>query len=269
MKDNAYYPSLRNVGKYQKYISYFWEYARYSDWKSIQAACRYLVFNKPPKRPWTSRSQFGTFFLRPGTNDFQFINYAYEKEVHDYIKQNLGKIDVFIDVGACIGEYCVWLGAHKIRCFAFEPVNHQACETNIDLNNVAQYVTLFPCGLGSKEEVVSFDVKTVVTSSSTIDRSGKGRNKIQISTLDKMMAGASVAPEDRIVMKLDIEGMELEMLEGSREFITSHPHIEIIYEHTFSGNNEIAEKLQEYGDFEFRLLDEVNMLATKKGPAKK
>lgn len=268
MKDNAYYPSIRNVGKYQKYISYFWEYARYSDWRSIQAAFRYLLFNKPPQKAWTSRSEFGTFRLRQGTNDFQFINYAYEKEVHDYIKQNLGSIDVFIDVGACIGEYCVWIGAHGKQCYAFEPVNHEACATNIALNNVGKQVTLFPCGLGSREEMVSFDVKAVVTSSSTIDRSGSGQHNISISTLDKMMANSGIRPEDRIVMKLDIEGMELEMLEGSRDFITRYPNIEIIYEHTFSGSNAIADKLSEYGNFQFRLLDEVNMLAEKKGPAR-
>ena len=267
MKDNAYYPSLRNVGKYQLYMSYFWEYTKYADWNSIKASFGYMLFKKPPSKSWTSQSRLGRFHLRQGTNDFQFINYAYEKKIHDFVAENAKSLDVFIDVGACIGEYCVWMASQQVKCIAFEPVNHEACSTNFALNKVQDRIALYKCGLGGKEEIVTFDVKKVVTSSSHISRDGSGANKIQISTLDNIMKDTPLNISDRILMKLDIEGMELEMLEGAREFITRHPNISIIYEHTFSGNDEIIQKLRQFGQFEFRFLDEVNILAQKTGPS--
>lgn len=108
--------------------------------------------------------------MRPNTTDFQFVNYTYEKAVKIYIEQQLPAVHHFIDIGACIGEYCVWLAGKGIPCTAFEPVNYLGAEENIRLNNVGAKVDLHRCGLGSQKAKVYFNALTTVTGSSRIDR---------------------------------------------------------------------------------------------------
>lgn len=263
-KDRAYYPSALNVGKYSTYFKYLVEYIRYRDWNSVKASFRYLFGGRPPTKPWIANSKLGTFSLRQGTNDFLFINYAYEQKVRDYLEQNSGRTTHFIDIGACIGEFCVWLTGKGVQCFAFEPVNYKAARENFELNQMGDKIKLYNCGLGNEEQKVHFDIKQVVTSSSRMDKSRKDEEgNIPITTLDKIFPSGSFSENDYVVIKLDVEGMELEVIEGGKKLINETKNIEIIFEHTVSGSDPIREKLDQMGKFKYTLLDEVNILAVK------
>jgi FkbM family methyltransferase len=265
MKDAAYYPSWRNLSKYKQYFAYFSEYIRYKDWNSLKASLKLVLLNKPTPNGWNATSAMGHFRIRPGTTDFQFINYAYEKAVRNYLKQQLdqGKLDGFIDIGACIGEYDVWLGRLGVRCVAFEPVNFRAVEENIKLNNVGDKVTLFACGLGSHQEKVNFNVMSTVTGSSYIDRDNREGGNIPIEKLDDLVTELGFAPGSLLVVKLDVEGMETEVLEGARQFIRQTPQLRIIFER-YEGDNTVNDKLSSLADFTFERLDRFNFLAIKK-----
>lgn len=264
-KDNAYYPSVYNVSKYLTYFRYFYEFLKYGDFKSLKASYHYLLRNVPPSKPWQATSRLGTFQIRKGTNDFLFINYTYEKKVRDYLERESQNISCFIDIGACIGEFCVWLARKGVRCIAFEPVNFEAAKKNFELNHVQDMVKLYPYGLGREDKKVFFDIKKVVTSSSRIDRSRVDEaGNIQITCLDKILPAGTFGENDNVVIKLDVEGMELEVLDGGKQTITHTRNLSVIFEHTVSGNDEIRDKLQSMGNFEFRQLDDVNTLAKKK-----
>ena len=263
MKDPAYYPSWKNWSKYGKYIAYFAEYIRYRDWKSLKAALRYVLFNKPTYATWKAKSAMGYFFIRKGTTDFQFINYAYEKRVRNYLKDLVasGKIDVFIDIGACIGEYDIWLARHGIYCIAFEPVNHEALRENILLNQLENRIKVYPFGLGSKQEKVSFKIMGTVTGSSRIDRYAKGGN-ILIQRLDDMLPELGIDFNSQFVMKLDVEGMETEVLDGARDFIANAKHLKIIFE-KYEHDDTVNNKLSALANFSFHKIDRYNYVATK------
>ncbi|MGX5819044.1 FkbM family methyltransferase [Chitinophaga lutea] len=263
MKDSAYYPSWKNFSKYAKYLEYFGEYIRFNDWKSLRASLRFVFLNKPTQENWEATSALGKFNIRPGTTDFQFINYAYEKKVRDYLKKERasGRLDSFVDIGACIGEYCVWLAGQGVQCVAFEPVNHAAVRQNISLNNVGDKVKLFDCGLGSKAEKVTFNVMSTVTGSSYIDRES-GEGNIRIEKFDDLFAQTGLDLNRDIVVKLDVESMETEVLEGMRRFIAEAPRLRIIFER-YVGDNTVNNKLDELAKFDYVALDEHNYLATK------
>ena len=265
MKDQAYYPSWRNLSKYKKYLAYFGEYIRYNDWKSLQASLKLVFLNKPTLQSWNATSAMGHFKIREGTTDFQFINYAYEIQIRKFLKQQLalGKLDGFIDIGACIGEYDIWLAGMGVPCVAFEPVNFKAVEDNIRLNNVADKVKLFPCGLGSRQEKVNFNVMSTVTGSSYIDRDNPNEGNIAIERLDDLIPQLGFAPGSQLVVKLDVEGMETEVLEGGRQFIQQTPNLRIIFER-YEGDNTVNDKLSSLANFTFERIDEFNYLATKK-----
>lgn len=104
-----YKPSLLSFNKYFTYLDYFKEFIACKDFKSLGASFKYVMTHKGPKEDYLANSKMGSFLIRKGTNDFQFINRAYERKVKGYIQDHLDSFDVFIDVGACIGEYCIWL----------------------------------------------------------------------------------------------------------------------------------------------------------------
>ncbi|QEH42579.1 FkbM family methyltransferase [Chitinophaga sp. XS-30] len=263
MKDKAYYPSWTNLAKYGKYLGYFSEYIRYADWKSLRASLRFVFFNKPTHECWDATSALGKFRIRSGTTDFQFVNYAYEKKIRDYLKRETdnGNLDVFMDIGACIGEYSIWLARKGVKCIAFEPVNYEAIHTNISLNELGDRITVFNCGLGSKTENVKFNIMQTVTSSSYIDRES-GEGDIRIERLDDLISRIQLEPAGNIIVKLDVEGMETEVLEGARNFISEAANLRIIFER-YENDNTVNDKLASLGDFTFQALDEYNCLATK------
>lgn len=264
MKDQAYYPSWKNASKYRQYFSYFGEYLRYNDWKSISASLKLVLLNKASQQEWNARSAMGYFHIRKGTTDFQFINYAYERRVRDYLKQQVEKkrLSAFIDIGACIGEYDVWLAGLGVPCIAFEPVNYKAVQENLALNNAADKVKLFACGLGNKQEKVNFNVMSTVTGSSYIDRENAGEGNIPIERLDDLLPQMGIDINGPLIVKLDVEGMETEVLEGARQFISQAPDLRIIFER-YADDNTVNDKLSSLAKFEFEPIDEYNYLATK------
>src|SRR5882724_195686 len=165
MNTNAYIyrPRLFNTAKYFIYLDYFRQYLAYLDFRSLGASLKYVFTHKLPAADYKTRSKMGNFFIRRQTTDFQFINYAYERKVKEYIKKNLDTFDVFIDAGACIGEYAVWLAKLGKKSIAIEPVNFEALKKNITLNQMEDHVQVFAVGLGSKKERVYFYVPEGVT----------------------------------------------------------------------------------------------------------
>ena len=260
-----YKPSWKNTSKYGIYARYFAEYLRYGDIKSLIASLRYVLTHRLPARDYETKSGMGKFLIRGNTTDFQFINYAYEKSVKDYINSQLDSFDTFIDLGACIGEYNIWLGHHGKRCIAVEPVNFKGLQRNVQLNKLEHCVQVYPCGVGAKKERVYFQILDGVTSSSHIDRSAAREPNVDIETVDNIVKMAGVAPSDRVLMKLDVEGMECEVIEGAKEFIRSATSLRIIYEHFREDNFRNDKALLALADFEFHNLDAVNRLAIKKG----
>jgi FkbM family methyltransferase len=259
-----YKPSWKNISKYGIYIRYLFEYLRHRDFKSLVASLRYVLTHRLPGNDYETKSGMGKFLIRGRTTDFQFINYAYEKSVKDYISSQLDTFDIFIDLGACIGEYNIWLGQKGKRCIAVEPVNYKGLQRNVQLNKLEHCVQVYSCGVGAKKERVYFEVLEGVTSSSHIDRSVLKEPNVDIETLDDIVKRAGISPSDRVLMKLDVEGMECEVIEGGKEFIRAATALRIIYEHFKEDEFRNDKALLALADFEFVNLDAVNRLAIKK-----
>lgn len=265
-KDNAYYPSAFAANKYLQYLRYLIEFAKYNDWASIKSSFRLVLKGTAEKEKRIANSRLGKFLIRQGTTDFQFINYAYERKIRNYLKNNIDSFDSFIDIGACIGEYCIWLAKQDKDCYAFEPVskNYQALEENIELNSVQSKVKSFNYGLGEKEEEVLFEVMDTVTGSSHISRDNSTQGEtIKIKKLDAILSESELSNDKRVILKMDVEGMEVDVLKGGSNLIRRLSDLRIIYEHSFSGADEIKNKLLTLGEFEFKHLDEFNVMATK------
>ena len=230
-------------------------------------ALKYMFTHRLPQKDYEARSGMGKFLIRKNTIDFQFINYAYEKSIKDYLVKNLDSFDVFIDVGACIGEYDVWLAGHGKRCIAIEPVNFGSLKRNVELNKVTDKVKIFCCGVGDQKDRVYFDIPGGTSGNmgaACINRASDKAPNVDIERIDDLISQCNLSPDDRIIMKLDVEGMEPEAIRGAAGFIRSCKHLRVIYEHFIEDNYRNDKALLAIGDFEFSSVDSVNRLALKK-----
>jgi FkbM family methyltransferase len=248
------------------YLRYLFEYAKHGDLLSILASAKYLLFYSSHPKDRLIKSSMGVFFCRKNTNDFQYANYAYEWGVKKYILDHQHEYSVFIDAGACIGEYSILLARKPMRCFAFEPVRESfdSLAKNLELNGLDSGIKAFPFGLGDRNGQVEFVFNSVNTGASHISTdSVPGNCAVEIRTFDSLLPEMDIKLEDHILFKLDVEGMEPDVLRGAKEFIQNFPHITFVMEDKHSGEGPIRETLEGMARFEFGTVDEFNIFAKK------
>lgn len=139
--------------------------------------------------------------------------------------------DLVLDVGANAGQYGVEIrrGGYAARIISFEP----ASETFARLHEATQSDPLWTArqlALGSAPDTAILNVAANEgKSSSFLDQRDTsfgttatmryvGTETVEVSTLQAV--GPEVASEqDRIVLKVDVQGLELEVLEGAGSFL--------------------------------------------------
>jgi FkbM family methyltransferase len=249
--------------------TYFWyllEYLKNRDFLSVLAAISYLIFRKTHKNDRIIHTSIGTFFCRKNTNDFQFANYYYEWGVKKFILDRKNEFSVFIDAGACIGDYSILMAKLGKRCFAFELVadNAKILIKNVKLNDLEDKIKLFPYGLGDADYSASFTLDPINTGASRINRvKNSEKEKAEIRKLDTLMKEMAIDNHEHIFIKLDVEGMEPEAIRGAFKFIMHYPNITFIVEDKHSGQFPITDTFSDIALFEFGKVDEMNIYAKK------
>ncbi len=248
------------------YFRYFWEFLKHGDLVSIISSASYLLFRKSHGKDRIIKSSIGTFYCRKKTNDFQFANYKYEWGVKKYLLDNLHTFSVFIDGGSCIGDYCILLSQYNKRCIAFEPVmqNFNTLNKNLELNKLTKEVLTFPYGLGAKNEQPGFVFNPVNTGASHIAKNGEAGNCIaEIRTFDSVFHSLNIIPDEHILMKLDLEGMEPEAIIGAKNFIIQCLNITLVIEVKHVGEEPVKSALNKIATFEYGIVDAYNIFARK------
>lgn len=248
------------------YSRYFFDYMKNGDPGSVVASIKYMINKTSHSSDRIIRTSVGTFFCRKNTNDFQFANYYYEWGVKKYLLDHRNEYSLFIDGGACVGEYSVLMAKHDLRCFAFEPIKDTfgVLLKNLELNDLKLKVKAIPCGLGAKNEQVKFVYNPVNTGASHIATDEKpGDCLAEIRTFDSLLPELNINTKEKILFKLDIEGMEAEAIRGASDFILNYPNITFVMEDKHSGLDSIKDTLNKIASFEFGIVDEFNIFAKK------
>lgn len=246
------------------YTLYFSEYLRYGELRSTMNAVLYLLTGKSYSGRKKIKTRLGLFETRKGTLDFQYINYAYEIDLKRFIEKQ--DYDVFLDIGACLGEYCIWLAKQGHRCLAFEPVfdSFEMITKNILLNNVQDKVSAYNFGLGMQHSVEYFELNSVNPGANRrVPEPNENTQKFEICALDDIFKNFDLLPDTKILIKVDVEGMEVEMLKGATKFFQCHDNITMIIEEKISGGTNIMNALDLICKFEYGKVDDLNIYARK------
>ncbi len=252
------------INRVKVYTLYFYEYIRYGEFNAAINAILYMLTRKSYSGGTQITSSMGVFDTRKGTLDFQYINYAYEIEIKHFIERQ--DFEIFFDIGACLGEYCIWLGHKGYRCLAFEPVHesyHMICK-NILLNNVKDKVAAYNYGLGSKHSIEHFQLNKINPGASKrVEKGNDTTQKFEINALDDVYETFGLHQNTKILMKIDVEGMEVAMIRGAKKFFQYYKNITLIIEEKLSGESEIVNSLNQICDFEYGNVDKFNIYAKK------
>lgn len=167
-----------------------------------------------------------------GVEESLYYTGTYEMGTLDIIEQHLPAGGTFVDIGANIGLMSVY-AAFKVgeegSVIAFEPHDEtrKIAEHNVRINGFEKIIQLVSKGAGSvREEKSLFDNWSVNRgAASLVHNASEGEgSRIQITTIDEELNGRMVD-----VLKIDVEGYELEALKGAKDILQrKHPPVLII-----------------------------------------
>jgi FkbM family methyltransferase len=167
----------------------------------------------------------------------------YENDIHQLaLKILMDKPDgLVLDIGANLGTFCVPLARKipKLKFHAFEPqriIYYQLCANTI-INSLDNLYT-YEAGLSNQEADIELEVPNYATEGNigafSIDKEVReneyecktsgGKEKIILMTLD------SIGFENVRLIKIDVEGHELEVIKGGIETIKANNYPPIIFE---------------------------------------
>ena len=152
----------------------------------------------------------------------------YEKETNDVLFEYIKPGQVVVEAGANNGTETVLLSrlvGSQGKILAFEPIEHihKALQLNLSINH-CDNVVAEKMALGENKQLIYFNVFPESfcnqgMASRYDDRSAKHKVEVQQTSLDSWAKDHHVSAVDFI--KMDIQGAEIQLLEGARNIIQS------------------------------------------------
>ena len=193
-------------------------------------------------------------FLEDGRNlPYRFIKRGkqFEKQIYDKYSLILDKEHSALDIGSHIGTHTFPMALHARRVYAFEPhkkfysILHGNLATNL-INHQLSNIEIYNLAIGKTEENRELYLKdNGTTKFKELGKMTDGIETCQVISLDKKMFFVN----DCSVVKIDVEGAELEVLEGGVEFFKRNRpviFIEIINKSNNKKHKENFDKVMEW-----------------------
>lgn len=168
---------------------------------------------------------------------------------------------VYVDIGANIGNHLVFFGLFSDvkKIFAFEPNPElfPILSKNVDLNQLTPITTLYQNAIGSRQSrgvlVGATDTDDISYTDKSVQIMDNG--DIEILPLDDII-------KDKVdFIKIDVEGMEIEVLKGSLNRISVDKPVLFIESDKIS---EVLKILEPYGYFIEKTLANLNYILLSK-----
>ena len=165
--------------------------------------------------------------------------------------------DVVLDCGANVGVYtrhALQKGAKLVVAIEPAPESLECLRRNLAPQIAAGRVVVYPKGVWNRDEELQLSVgpQWASTASSVVLDRGKKGPTITLTTIDKMVAELNLASVDFV--KMDIEGAEMQALEGAAQTVRRFkPRMAISLEHRPSDPDTIPVSAQKlWPDYIFK-----------------
>ena len=170
-----------------------------------------------------------------------------EFEDMSFVLHLLRKDDVMIDIGANIGSYTILAGAViGAKTFSFEPIpeTFRCLIDNVNINGIFNKVKCYNIGIADKNGILKFtsnlDTTNHVIINDSFIKNIDNIIDVPVRKLDTIISGCNP-----LLIKIDVEGFELQVLKGADEILKSKSLLAVIIE-TFSKNN-MNKQMSKYG----------------------
>jgi|TARA_B110000285_G_scaffold7936_1_gene8156 FkbM family methyltransferase len=156
-----------------------------------------------------------------------------------------------LDIGANIG-YNTLIFSEFGPVHSFEPVYHGIVNKNAEINETKHPIKVYNCALSNEQREDEIHLPSRGCQSETLlnyggtsfhhapDMKGVGV-RVKCEKLDDIYEGTPS------ILKIDVEGHELQALEGAKETITQHKPMILIEIHDFTEDNEVHKFIKDLG----------------------
>jgi FkbM family methyltransferase len=144
-----------------------------------------------------------------------FLHGSLEPQFLRLIRSSLRKEDVFFDIGANIGQHGLYASNFCKSVYCFEPIARLYDQLQFSINkNEFRNVHAFNLGMGNENKMLPIYSDTAnMGGSSILFKKGKVKDQlIKIVRLDDFLLSNPTAIN---MIKIDVEGFELEVLKGA------------------------------------------------------
>jgi FkbM family methyltransferase len=175
-----------------------------------------------------------------GASGYYYYGYPDYEEMM-FLKRYLKKDELFVDIGANSGGCSLTAFGLGANVMAIEPVSSSFKRlVNNFLVNKSEKLIAYQCGIGDKEGKLAFS-SDLDTGNKIIDpQNYTGQfETIKIETMDGL-----IKDRDPVIIKIDVEGFELEAIAGAQQTIEKESLKALIIE-TFRYANYNEEKQME------------------------
>ncbi len=192
------------------------------------------------------------FYIAPGETGMTINLYCTLSEPNEmlFMLHFLTESDVFFDIGANAGSYSLLAGGiSKCKVYSFEPVlqTRKRLIENLKLNDLPTNFVQ-SCALGASQGKVKL-TKSLDAINHVIRASEDSHvNSVKMRTLDSYAKVVGVS-----LIKIDVEGYEMEILRGAKDFLKQSTLKALIIEtngetqHYGSSNSELENYLNLFG----------------------
>ncbi len=157
----------------------------------------------------------------------------YDDEEIEWLAGLVTSGSLVLDVGACFGFYTVPLAmaAARVgaRVVAFEPVpaNVSVLRRNVTENGLAQLVDIMPFGLAREGKNVKVRVEglgfgNAAVLAGEVELDNFAATDVRLERLDDARLPAPCNGKRCSLVKMDVEGFEMEVLAGGEDFVRRH-----------------------------------------------
>jgi FkbM family methyltransferase len=204
------------------------------------------------ERDETLRLQGATHVLGLGTGEMLVPQEIYWERGYDQVAEFVPQPGwIVLDVGANSGVYAVQQARRGARVYAFEPNPgcHRRLRKAISANALEDRVTAFNCALGAGAGSAELMVPAGLTTMGSLRPQwapgpGGVRVQVEVDTLDRVARRLGI--DDVDLLKIDVEGLEIDVLEGAREMLARVDRVVIEY-HSVELGRRVSDLLAERG----------------------